>query len=214
MRRFLRTISVSLLLLIMGSSVAHASERYYLLVLAAQSDPPRAVDSHTFATFVKASGEGSNPRAWTLECHTISWMPKNMDIEIRIRPEAGENIDLNESLIWAWQHQAHVSVWGPYEIDRRLYDLALQQIARLERGQMRYRLADGNLRPKKALNGVHAITDLVPDLPLVYTGYAYGDKAGAMAVEHFEPWIRSPQQSADWLLDRLGLTAYGVVRRK
>ncbi|HLW68678.1 MAG TPA: hypothetical protein VKS79_25395 [Gemmataceae bacterium] len=90
MSSMVRSVSVSLVLLFVGSNLADAGERYYLLIFGAQSEPPKATDSHSFATFVKATGGGSDPAAWKLELHTISWMPKSMSLEIRLVPEPGK----------------------------------------------------------------------------------------------------------------------------
>ena len=129
-------------------------------------------------------------------------------------PNRAKNLDLNDSLVWARQNKARVYLFGPYEIDKKLYDLALKQIAFLEKGTVRYRMLDEHLRPDKAVNCIHAISDMVPDKPLEYTAYVFGEKASALVVKHLKPWVHQPEPPADWLLEKLELIADGVVREK
>ena len=49
--------------------------------------------SHTWATFVKATGEGPDPAAWRLEEHTISWLPQTLNVHHGVY--VVENLDLS-----------------------------------------------------------------------------------------------------------------------
>lgn len=61
-------------------------EDYYLILLDADSGTPNT--SHTFATFVKATGKGPNKENDQLEVHTVSWMPASINIMVlRRMPE-------------------------------------------------------------------------------------------------------------------------------
>src|SRR5829696_6486189 len=94
---------------------AEPGEFYYMMVFSAQvnSDDPSL--THTFATFVKATGMGEPVKNRRTEVHTISWMPQSLNIMVlRPDPEPGTNLDLQSSLRWAESRNCRVSMWGPY----------------------------------------------------------------------------------------------------
>src|SRR5262245_33331710 len=94
----MRTILWTSILLAIGVAgpAAHADERAYLIVFASQRDNPKLPRfAHTFVTFVHvdtARGKGQ------FEVQTISWLPQSMKVAPRVRPEAGKNLDLPQTL--------------------------------------------------------------------------------------------------------------------
>jgi hypothetical protein len=196
------------ILALLLASQAPAADFYYVIVFASQKDgnPPRY--AHTFATFVKATGEGSNPRDYRLESHTISWTPASFDIRVlRLMPERGVNLDLDASLRLARSWGADVVKFGPYRVDKRLYDRALRQIDNLERGRMLYKAVDTRFSPTEVSNCIHAVSSLVGDeTPVGQTGW--GAPGSASVVESFGPFIRDDGKRHNWVSERLGLGRY------
>jgi hypothetical protein len=189
----------------MMAPAVHADENYYMVVFAydGPQNTPRA--AHTFATFVKVSYQhGSNRKEGQVERHTISWLPATLDVRLLRRPEAGKNLGLRATLQLGESEGAAISAWGPYRIKKTLYDRALSQIERLNRGEVAYKALDRAYRPDAATNCFHAVSDIVPG-PLLNTGTAFGNTASAMVVEHLSPWIIHPEKTSPRLIDRLGL---------
>src|SRR5438270_13790364 len=80
-------------------STARAGEVYYVMVFGSQSRPKQLRYTHTWATFIKATGEGDDPNAYDLEYNTISWLPATLEVKVlRPWPEPGVNLDLYQTL--------------------------------------------------------------------------------------------------------------------
>ena len=76
-----------------------AAERYYVLIFGSQSQPKRLRYTHTWATFVRAVGEGPDPSGHALYIHTISWLPQTLEVRVWSPfPEPGVNLDLYQTL--------------------------------------------------------------------------------------------------------------------
>ncbi len=187
-------------------------EHYYLVVFAAERSSTQPATSHTFATFVKAIDEEDfGEEEFPLEIHTISWMPESLDIvALRRFAENGRNLDLAATFAWAKTVQARLFVWGPYRIDKDLFDKACAQIRRLQSGQVAYKILDRRFRPQ-ACNCIHAVTDVVSQEGFLLTGRFFGVPASRMVIGHFQPWIIHPNETHAWLKDRMGLEKMGVV---
>jgi hypothetical protein len=152
--------------------VEEPREAYYMLVFDADGGAARS--AHTFATFVKATGKGSKEEDDQLEAHTISWMPTSLEIAVlRRTPEPGVNLDLSATLGWARSVRARVSMWGPYRIEKELYQRALIQEERLRSGRVLYKAIDRNYRPQ-ASNCIHAVSDIDTDNGLFHVGREWG----------------------------------------
>jgi ABC-type phosphate/phosphonate transport system substrate-binding protein len=172
---------------------------YYLCVFAFDRAPRRARYSHTFATFIKADGGA-------VEAHTISWLPGSMRIEVgRTQSEPGVNLSLRQTLRWARELGAHVYEWGPYRIRPELYERALRQIERLNRGRVRFKALDGAWRPDAASNCTHALSDIDADDGLLTVDGAYGVAASARVVGHLSRWMIQPGREHSWVDQKLGL---------
>jgi hypothetical protein len=192
-------------------------ERFYVVIFAAQRVPNWPRFAHTFATFVKAS-PSADPAgaagACRLESHTISWLPRTLDIRLwRRRPEPGINLDLRTTLLWVRDARARISRWGPFQIDRKLFDRAMRQEQRLATGALGYKALDSWFRPQKAFNCIHAVSDIDRDDGLLRTGTRRGEGASALVARHFQRWIIDPATSHDWVARRLGLEHFPIFRR-
>src|SRR6516164_3926199 len=124
-RVFMRFSMTFTLLLVVARTQSYAQEThesYYMTIFSAQADSRDPRRTHSFATFVKGTGTGDAAKDSPIEVHTISWMPRSLDIVIlRRRPELGVNLDLESSLRWAASKGSRVSMWGPYQISKELY---------------------------------------------------------------------------------------------
>src|SRR6266404_628558 len=188
---------------------------YYMTIFSAQAadsrDPRR---THSFATFVKTIGTGEPAKESSIDVHTISWMPQSLNIVVfRGKPEAGTNLDLPSSLRWAESRNCRVSMWGPFQIDKELYDRAIKQEARLNSGEVLYKALYRRFRPGIASNCIHAISDLDLANGLLNTGRGRGDVASSQVAEHLERWMINPKKTHAWVASRLGLNDQTVNQR-
>lgn len=184
-----------------------AASKYYMVIFASQTEPPRPRTSHTFATFVKVNDAAGANQETPPQSHTISWMPATGNIVIvRLAPEAGKNFTLDESLRWAAELNSRVTAWGPFEIQKTLFDSALQQIERLNSGQMSYKAVDSRFRGGTVVNCIHAVSDIAPEDGLLATGTAHGEAASAAVVSHLQRWIINPEETHPEIAGQLGLS--------
>jgi hypothetical protein len=197
---------------VVPSAPLAAQEKCFLMVFGSQTEPRRPRTSHTWAVFVKATSDAGDIANAKLESRTISWLPESKVILPRVIPERGRNFELEETLQWARALNARISMWGPYEIEGELYELAQRKIERLQNGSVSYRIFTTSLRPGAVSNCIHAVCDVDERDPL-FTGTAYGDAASIMAARHLGRWMRDPQTTHDWLYDRFKLKDYDVVKR-
>ena len=92
----------------------------------------QAARTHTWATFVRVAADRARPGSLKVEPHTVSWMPATLVIRpMALLAEPGVNLDLHRSLQWAYEDGPRVSMWGPYQIDNRLFKSALAEASRL-----------------------------------------------------------------------------------
>jgi hypothetical protein len=214
--RFSMSIAVLLVVAIAPSpaqepDAQEPKESYYMTIFSAQADSRDPRRTHSFATFVKATGMGDSAKNSPIEIHTISWMPRSLDIVIlRRQPERGVNLDLESSLRWAASRNSRVSMWGPYQINKELYDRAVEQEARLNSGLVLYKAVDRRFRPGTASNCIHAVADLDMDTGLLHSGQGRGDAASRQVAQHLNRWIINPEQTHTWVASRLGLTDESV----
>lgn len=208
-----RVVGILLVGLVSVAGAARADEAYYMIIFG-QQDASRQVDTaHTFATFVKARGEGPDRAKYRIESHTISWMPRSLDVKVLKRPEQGSNLTLKDTLDHSRKIKSGVSMWGPFAIKQELYERALRQEARLNKGDIGYKALDLRFRPNEASNCIHAVSDIDTDKGLLETGTAHGDEASFMVLQHLGRWIVNPDQTHEWVSQRLDL-GKDIVRRE
>jgi hypothetical protein len=198
-------------LLFLAPPRARAGDAYFVLVFGAERpDINRPCYTHSWATFVRVSCADSP----AVEAFTISWMPRNLQIRPwALLPEAGVNLDLSESLAWADGVRVRVSLWGPYQIDRALYERAAAKRARLDSGEVRFKSNDAAYNSDTVSNCVKAVAD-VAEGPRVRVGQpGWGESASYFVVQSYRPFLLDPSSTHDWLLDQLGLASVRFVRR-
>ena len=201
-----------LVALLIDSKAARADDAYFMIVFGQQDGVDQVDVSHTFATFIKATGNGSDKTKYTVDSHTISWMPRSLHVKLLRRPEEGVNLDLKDTLRHARAIKCEVSMWGAFHIKKELYDRALQQEARLKKGDIDYKALDARFRPNSATNCIHAVCDIDTDKGLLETGTAHGNDASLMVLRHLSRWIIDYDGTHDWIGQRLDL-GKDIVRR-
>jgi hypothetical protein len=175
----------------------------YMVLYAAQDEGNNPTTSHCFATFARVSRSGTRP----VELHHINWFSVRghqtgstclFDAEGQpARPEPGENRTTAEALALARRVGLRVTRWGPYEIDRALFERALRQIdlleGRIPGRKVLYKAMDLGLRegPEvRVLDCIHAVSDIDRDPVLLRTWTSYGEEAGRKVVQHLGRWIK------------------------
>lgn len=205
------TAALILLALLVPGRVA-AQELYFVMVFAAQRVPKNPKYTHTFATFVKATG--TPVAGYRLEAHTISWLPRTMNLRVLApQPECGCNFNLPSTLRWAFATGQRVSLWGPHQIRPELYYAALTQIALLESGKVLYKTVDAGYPTNQVTNCIHAVSALAEGYHPQPFRFACGDRASAQVEAALEPWILGPGLIHPWVATRLGLDGCPLLRQ-
>ena len=111
-------------------------------------------------------------------------------------------------------------MWGPYEVWHGFASRFRTQKAFLDSGAVGYQCVDTVGEAARLGNGcdcIHAITDMDPAYPRGrYPLAVYGQPATAHVVRRMmhSPIFIDPPRTHDWLIPRLGLTAYPIERRE
>jgi hypothetical protein len=193
---------------------ARADEHYYVLVFGSQRSPPNPNHSHSFAVFVKATGRGPCADSYRLEAHSISWMAVDGVVRVNaLLPECGRNFGLYETLRIVQDDGQRVSLWGPYQIDRDLYDRALAQIDLLESGRVQYKAVDVGRCVNRVCNCIHAVSAVEDGYRLAVLSPGWGETASYYLTLRMEPSIIDCNRRHDWVATRLGLDRYALIRR-
>jgi hypothetical protein len=200
-----------------AASPAWGSEYYFLLVFGSQSRPKQLRYTHTWATFVRAVGEGPDLNNYALYQHSISWLPQTLEVHVwRPRPEQGVNLDLYQTLQTICASRQEITLWGPFVLPQDVYQKSLRVKAFLESGQMKYRAIDGGAN---ALidDCIHAVSAVDPvfgkrHYPLVRVGKpASRFIAREVMVQTLEDdHIDQTRYNSSWLISRLGLDRYPI----
>jgi hypothetical protein len=170
--------------------------------------------THTFATFVRATGRGPCAQSYRLDAFTISWLPRALEVRpLALAPEQGTNLGLDGTLRWAHATGQTVSLWGPYQIDRELFDRALAQARLLDSGQVCYKALDAGFPTDAVSNCIHAVTSVAGSHRPRLLCPGYGALASHAAALRFRPWIIDCSRKHEWVAERLGLGAWPLVRR-
>ena len=191
-----------------GTSLLAQDHQFHLLIFCFQGPLWLPQSAHTFATFVHSVPHQDARRI--IECKTISWLPASLSVSLLAGPEVGRNLTLEETLAHAKSINAPVYLWGPYRIDRALYDRASQQIERFTSGAVQYKAIDIGYRPDSAVNCFHAIADLDTEAGYLTTGIAYGKSATAMVAHHLSRWKIESDEDQSWLLEQLDLAKWDI----
>jgi hypothetical protein len=195
------------------ASETKGDEFYYLMIFGSQSKPKLLQYTHTWATFIRAVGEGPDANNYFLYQHTISWLPQSLDVRTwSLFPEPGVNLDLYRTLEAVYRNREHVTMWGPFRIHPLLYERSLGVKAILDSGVAQYRAIS---TPRNLLisDCIHAVAAVDPvfgrgHYPLVRVG----QPASRYIARQFmtRSLFDQYQTEASWLIPRLGLGRYPI----
>jgi hypothetical protein len=212
----LRVLGTAVVLAASTAGAARAHEAYFMAVFGSQRpNVNRPRHTHCFAVFVKVTGEACPDGPHATESFAISWLAADGVVKMRrLTPESGRNFDLDETMQVMLAQGAGVSMWGPYCIQKELYDRAAAQRAHLESGAVRYKAVDTGRRSARVSNCMHAVSDLAEGAPRMrIASPGWGAPAGYFITLRLCPWIIDPGQTYPWLAEELGLEAYPITRR-
>lgn len=194
----LRTIAVLFLALCIAPA-AWAGEAFYLTIFAWESVPYSPKNTHTFATVTRIEGE-------IIENHTISWLPVSLRIDpVKLNSEPGFNPDYKQTIEEGKKRGLHISAWGPYSIEKGLFERFVALKAYLDSGAVTYHVAStGHPRPY-AWDCAHALERLTTDRHRYIGPFGFGEPASARIVANLSPWMIEPERTHEWVAQRMGL---------
>jgi hypothetical protein len=208
-----------LLIALLGLSFAitaretKGDEFYYVMIFGSQSKPKLLQYTHTWATFVRGVGKGSDANNYALYQHTISWLPESLDVRTwSLFPERGVNLDLYGTLQAVYRDREHVTMWGPFRIHPLVYERSLRVHEVLESGAAEYRAIS---TPRNLLisDCIHAVAAIDPvfgrgHYPLIRIGKPASRYIARQLMTRsvFDQW----QGDNTWLISRLGLDRYPI----
>jgi hypothetical protein len=178
-------------------------DRYFIIPFAYENKGNDPKFSHSFLSVIRVFADDSQPkvdpglikRAYKgreFEAFTISWLPhdfpENPNLCVfegfgaalipslnRCPLSEGKSFDLPTTLNLAVQEKGAVGMWGPYEITKPGFDLAVKRLRLLEKGTIKYVADDRRYRKDLvAINCFHAIAglhDFFPNGGLFGTGF-------------------------------------------
>ncbi len=213
-RRWARWFALAALMAAGSAGSASASEFYYVLVFGSQTHPKQLRYSHTWATFVRAVGDGPHSDAYAVEAHTISWVPSKLTVDVwSPRPDSGRNLDLESTFAMTDSHNENVTMWGPFQVGPEVYARSLQESQRLAGGQIRYRAIDGS-RDLLVSDCIHAVAAVDPQFgrshyPLIRIGNSASRYIARQIVDR-GAYDHTTNDHA-WLIPRLGLDRHDLT---
>jgi hypothetical protein len=178
-------------------------ERYFIIPFAYQDRGNHPEFSHSFISVIRVFADNKQPkltpglklrryRNREFEAFTISWLPHDFlsnphlcvfdGAGSRIIPErnkcpisTGRNFTLAETIKLAVDAKNAVAMWGPYEIKKAAFDLAVKRKRLLDGGTIKYRADDRLYRKDKiaisCFNAMAGLDELFPKGGLFGTGF-------------------------------------------
>ena len=182
---------------------ANRRDRYFIIPFAYENSENEPEFSHSFMTVIRVFADGKQPRLTQglskrkyknreFEAFTISWLPADFNenpnlcvfdgVGARLIATSnkcplsvGRSFTLPETLKLAANAKVAVGVWGPYEIKKEGFDLAVKRMRLLNDGSIKYRADDRLYRKNRvAINCFHAMAgldQLFPNGGLFGTGF-------------------------------------------
>jgi hypothetical protein len=198
---------------VLSAGPARAEERYYAMIFGSQSRPKLLRYTHSWATFVRVVGEGDDPRGYQVDQHTISWLPASLQVRTwSLVPEPGVNLDLYATLDAVARNREGVTMWGPFQTERLIYERSLRVKAILDSGAAEYR-AISTPRNLLVSDCIHAVAAIDPifgrgHYPLIRIGKPASRFLARQVMTRslFDQY----QTHASWLIPRLGLDRYPI----
>jgi hypothetical protein len=215
MERWLRLIVIAIvgLAFAMIPSKTDGDEFYYAMIFGSQSKPKLLQYTHTWATFIRAVGDGPDANNYVLYQHSISWLPQSLDVRTwTLLPEPGVNLDLYQTLQAVYRDREDVTMWGPFRIHQVVYERSLGVKQILDSGTAEYR-AISTRRNLLISDCIHAVAAIDPvfgrgHYPLIRVGKPASRYIARQVMTRsvFDQW----QGDNSWLIPRLGLDRYPI----
>ncbi len=180
-------------------------DRFFIIPFAYENSENDPEFSHSFLSVIRVFADGKQPRLTTdlrlskrkyknreFEAFTISWLPADFDknpnlcvfdgfgarliaTSNKCPLSPGHSFSLPETLKMAVNAKVAVGMWGPYEIKKEGFDLAVKRMKLLNSGTIKYRADDRLYRKDRvAINCFHAMAGLdklFPNGGLFGTGF-------------------------------------------
>jgi hypothetical protein len=178
-------------------------DRYFIIPFAYEDRGNHPEFSHSFISVIRVLADNKQPkltpgfklrryRDREFEAFTISWLPHDFmsnphlcvfdGAGSRVIPErnncpvsTGRNFTLAETIKLAVDAKNAVAMWGPYEIKKAGFDLAVKRKRLLDGGTIKYRADDRLYRKDKvAISCFHAMAgldELYPNGGIFGTGF-------------------------------------------
>jgi len=164
-------------------------DRYFIIPFAYEDRGNHPEHSHSFISVIRVLADNKQPKLTPglekrrhknreFEAFTISWLPHDFmsnphlcvfdGVGSRIIPQrnncpvsTGRNFTLAETIKLAVDAKNAVAMWGPYEIKKAGFDLAVKRKRLLDGGTIKYRADDRLYRKDKvAISCFHAMQGL------------------------------------------------------
>jgi len=178
-------------------------DRYFIIPFAYENKGNDPGFSHSFMSVIRVLADDQQPaptpglvkRTYqnrNFEAFTISWLPHDFDknpnlcvfegFGARLIPtwnkcpiSVGRDFKLEETIKLAVNVKNAVCMWGPYEITKGAFDLAVKRLRLLDSGTIKYRADDRLTRKNRtAINCFHAMAgleELFPNGGIFGTGF-------------------------------------------
>jgi hypothetical protein len=178
-------------------------DRYFIIPFAYENDGNDPAFSHSFLSVIRVLADVGQPKRTpglkertyknrAFEAFTISWLPHDFDtnpdlcvfegVGSRIFASRntcpvsiGRDFKLAETIKLAVNAKNAVGMWGPYEINKGGFDLAVARMRLLDAGTIKYRADDRPTRKDRtAINCFHAMAgldELFPNGGIFGTGF-------------------------------------------
>jgi hypothetical protein len=192
---------------------APAADLYFMTVYGAQRPIiNRPKYTHTWATFIRLSGEGTDPRTYQAQAFTISWLPRTLEVRpLDLRAEPGINLNLQDTIAWCDKNRMEIAQFGPYQITPDLWLRAFRRLDRLESGELQYRASDLINAPRfqEACNCIYAVLDndnRDPAFRPVTLGF--GDIGSAFVARRLAASIIDRRRIHPWVSEMIGVRNY------
>ncbi len=197
----------------LSAGTARGDERYYGLIFGSQSSPKLLRYTHTWVTFVRVVGEGTDPNGYQVFQHTISWLPETLNVRTwNPIPERGVNLDLYRTLDVVYRNHESVTLWGPFVIEQPIYERSLRVLQILESGAVEYRAIDTSMNLLVS-DCIHAVAAVDPvfgrgHYPLIRVGKPASRYIARQVMTRsvFDQYL----YDNSWLIHRLGLDCYPI----
>jgi hypothetical protein len=175
------------LLCLLLSRPARAEQRHFYVTVFAYQSETDIRQAHTYAAFTAITGATGaaldDEHAWQRQGVVISWLPRELPMCISCPPVPGHNYTLPETFRIGIASGARLWALPTIEIGEDLYASAVAQNERLTGHGVLWVTVDPATRPK-ALNCLHAVSDVNRKTGPLYSGFLHGVPGSQLTLRH------------------------------